>query len=156
MASRWRHHRSPSPTSTNATMPRQACNISTSATATATRPLPPARHLGPILQGVDINRYAYAGNDPINGSDPNGHWTEGKDHDDLRSASNHDRSEIIAKSHEKAARIEFKKRQASFAGDLRTARRRRPVALPTTRGARPRIGTKSVSPSSRTAARRTL
>ena len=27
----------------------------------------------PILQGVDINRYAYAGNDPINQSDPNGH-----------------------------------------------------------------------------------
>ncbi|MCB1433672.1 MAG: RHS repeat-associated core domain-containing protein [Alphaproteobacteria bacterium] len=27
----------------------------------------------PILAGVDINRYAYAGNDPINGSDPNGH-----------------------------------------------------------------------------------
>ena len=27
----------------------------------------------PILAGVDINRYAYAGNDPVNGSDPNGH-----------------------------------------------------------------------------------
>ena len=27
----------------------------------------------PILAGVDFNRYAYAGNDPINGSDPNGH-----------------------------------------------------------------------------------
>jgi RHS repeat-associated protein len=27
----------------------------------------------PTLPGVDINRYAYAGNDPINGSDPNGH-----------------------------------------------------------------------------------
>jgi hypothetical protein len=27
----------------------------------------------PILAGVDVNRYAYAGNDPINGSDPNGH-----------------------------------------------------------------------------------
>jgi len=27
----------------------------------------------PILAGVDINRYAYAGNDPINGSDANGH-----------------------------------------------------------------------------------
>jgi RHS repeat-associated protein len=27
----------------------------------------------PILQGVDINRYAYAGNDPVNGSDANGH-----------------------------------------------------------------------------------
>ena len=33
----------------------------------------------PILAGVDFNRYAYAGNDPINGSDPNGHWMEGKD-----------------------------------------------------------------------------
>jgi RHS repeat-associated protein len=30
----------------------------------------------PTLPGVDINRYAYAGNDPINKSDPNGHcWT---------------------------------------------------------------------------------
>jgi RHS repeat-associated protein len=27
----------------------------------------------PILAGVDFNRYAYAGNDPINGSDANGH-----------------------------------------------------------------------------------
>ena len=27
----------------------------------------------PILAGVDINRYAYAGNDPVNQSDPNGH-----------------------------------------------------------------------------------
>jgi RHS repeat-associated protein len=27
----------------------------------------------PILEDVDINRYAYAGNDPINLSDPNGH-----------------------------------------------------------------------------------
>jgi RHS repeat-associated protein len=27
----------------------------------------------PTLQGVDVNRYAYAGNDPINFSDPNGH-----------------------------------------------------------------------------------
>jgi hypothetical protein len=26
-----------------------------------------------MLPGVDINRYAYAGNDPVNGSDPNGH-----------------------------------------------------------------------------------
>jgi RHS repeat-associated protein len=29
----------------------------------------------PILAGVDINRYAYAGNDPINASDPEGHQT---------------------------------------------------------------------------------
>ena len=28
----------------------------------------------PTLPGVDINRYAYAGNDPVNGSDPSGHW----------------------------------------------------------------------------------
>jgi RHS repeat-associated protein len=27
----------------------------------------------PILAGVEFNRYAYVGNDPINGSDPNGH-----------------------------------------------------------------------------------
>ncbi len=27
----------------------------------------------PILAGVDVNRYAYAGGDPINASDPNGH-----------------------------------------------------------------------------------
>ncbi len=26
--------------------------------------------LDPILAGVDFNRYAYAGNDPVNGSDP--------------------------------------------------------------------------------------
>jgi RHS repeat-associated protein len=29
----------------------------------------------PMLPGVDINRYAYAGNDPINKSDPNGHMS---------------------------------------------------------------------------------
>jgi hypothetical protein len=28
----------------------------------------------PILAGVDFNRYAYAGNDPVNGSDANGHY----------------------------------------------------------------------------------
>jgi RHS repeat-associated protein len=27
----------------------------------------------PTLAGVEFNRYAYAGNDPVNGSDPNGH-----------------------------------------------------------------------------------
>jgi RHS repeat-associated protein len=27
----------------------------------------------PDIPGVDINRYAYAGNDPVNGSDPSGH-----------------------------------------------------------------------------------
>jgi RHS repeat-associated protein len=31
----------------------------------------------PTLPGVGTNRYAYAGNDPINNSDPNGHtWSE--------------------------------------------------------------------------------
>lgn len=30
----------------------------------------------PILAGVDVNRYAYAGNDPVNASDPNGHALE--------------------------------------------------------------------------------
>jgi RHS repeat-associated protein len=30
----------------------------------------------PDLPGVDINRYAYAGNDPVNGSDPSGHSYE--------------------------------------------------------------------------------
>jgi RHS repeat-associated protein len=31
----------------------------------------------PTLPGVDINRYAYAGNDPVNGSDANGHnWMQ--------------------------------------------------------------------------------
>jgi RHS repeat-associated protein len=30
----------------------------------------------PMLAGVDVNRYAYAGNDPVNGKDPNGHIVE--------------------------------------------------------------------------------
>jgi RHS repeat-associated protein len=30
----------------------------------------------PMLPGVDINRYAYAGNDPVNMSDPNGHYVD--------------------------------------------------------------------------------
>jgi RHS repeat-associated protein len=29
----------------------------------------------PMLPGVDFNRYAYAGNDPVNGSDPGGHMS---------------------------------------------------------------------------------
>jgi RHS repeat-associated protein len=32
----------------------------------------------PEMPGVDINRYAYAGNDPINGSDANGHSIDDK------------------------------------------------------------------------------
>jgi RHS repeat-associated protein len=32
-----------------------------------------------ILSGVDINRYAYAGNDPINGSDAAGHYVKKDD-----------------------------------------------------------------------------
>ena len=32
----------------------------------------------PTLPGVDINRYAYAGNDPVNGSDANGHLFDEK------------------------------------------------------------------------------
>ena len=35
--------------------------------------------LDPNLAGVDNNRYAYAADDPINQSDPNGHWFDGKD-----------------------------------------------------------------------------
>jgi RHS repeat-associated protein len=33
----------------------------------------------PWEAGVDFNRYAYAGNDPVNGSDPNGHFFGGDD-----------------------------------------------------------------------------
>jgi RHS repeat-associated protein len=31
----------------------------------------------PVLAGVDFNRYAYAGNDPVNGSDASGHSADG-------------------------------------------------------------------------------
>jgi hypothetical protein len=45
----------------------------------------PARFLSPdtwdpYLAGVDVNRYAYSGNDPINSSDPNGHGAAGNAH----------------------------------------------------------------------------
>jgi RHS repeat-associated protein len=33
----------------------------------------------PTMEGVGTNRYAYADNDPINKSDPNGHYVEGED-----------------------------------------------------------------------------
>ena len=36
----------------------------------------------PDLEGVDINRYAYAGNDPINGSDASGHTHDRSDDTD--------------------------------------------------------------------------
>ncbi len=45
----------------------------------------------PILAGVDFNRYAYGGNDPVNNSDANGHYMEGKDGDHLQSMSDNDR-----------------------------------------------------------------
>ncbi len=32
--------------------------------------------MDPTIEGVGTNRYAYAGNDPVNRSDPNGHQTE--------------------------------------------------------------------------------
>ncbi len=38
--------------------------------------LPTGDWWDPIQQGVDINRYAYSGNDPVNSSDPNGHIWE--------------------------------------------------------------------------------
>jgi RHS repeat-associated protein len=44
----------------------------------------------PELPGVDINRYAYAGDDPINGSDANGHSRE--DHDDSDLGPDHSSS----------------------------------------------------------------
>jgi RHS repeat-associated protein len=52
----------------------------------------------PLLAGVGTNRYAYAGNDPVNKSDPGGnHWIASgdKDHwvDDRGIAHNHDSSD---------------------------------------------------------------
>lgn len=40
----------------------------------------------PWLQGVDINRYAYGGNDPINQSDPNGHQSLTLGYENYRSS----------------------------------------------------------------------
>ena len=37
----------------------------------------------PTMPGVGTNRYAYAGNDPINNSDPNGHVADPHDYDPL-------------------------------------------------------------------------
>jgi RHS repeat-associated protein len=34
----------------------------------------------PTVGGVGTNRYAYSGNDPINGSDPSGHQAAGVDY----------------------------------------------------------------------------
>ncbi len=44
----------------------------------------------PTLPGVDINRYAYAGNDPINGMDPGGHVTLIKDANGVLHATGND------------------------------------------------------------------
>ena len=64
----------------------------------------------PILAGVDFNRYAYAANDPVNMSDPNGHSIDSKESDppdidscdtackaDKRSNNNLDKSKLVAK-----------------------------------------------------------
>ena len=53
----------------------------------------------PILAGVDFNRYAYSGNDPVNLSDPNGHIAGGHqssktEQDEFRKSSG--RSENVA------------------------------------------------------------
>ena len=53
--------------------PRRVSNTSTQRIITPTSNVFLPRHLGPDHPGVDINRYAYAGNDPINGMDPGGH-----------------------------------------------------------------------------------
>lgn len=58
--------------------------------------------LDPILSGVGTNRYAYADNDPVNKSDPNGHYVPGgsDDHtlggDDLGSSSASDYTNNLA------------------------------------------------------------
>ena len=42
----------------------------------------------PYLAGVDFNRYAYAGNDPINGADANGHsYADAHEDDDIYGGS---------------------------------------------------------------------
>jgi RHS repeat-associated protein len=53
----------------------------------------------PILAGVDFNRYAYAGDDPINFSDPNGHMSESEADD------------IADQSKEETEKAELKKLQ---------------------------------------------
>jgi hypothetical protein len=53
------------------------------------------------LAGVDINRYAYAGDDPINGSDANGHLSESEAND------------IADQSKEATKQAELKKKAAA-------------------------------------------
>ena len=79
--------------------PKRGCNICMQGITTPTLggSSPPA----PCIQtipGVDINRYAYAGNDPVNQSDRNGHhWLQGGNSNSWRDRGgtlhNHDRSE---------------------------------------------------------------
>ena len=62
-------------------MGRSADERSTGAFIYSVSPSPPD-DWGPTLPSVGVNRYAYADNDPINKSDPNGHARDGSDPSD--------------------------------------------------------------------------
>lgn len=61
--------------------------------------------LDPIEQGVGTNRYAYADNDPINKSDPNGHATGDSNSDSETSSTDNDTGDGNAASHPDAETV---------------------------------------------------
>jgi RHS repeat-associated protein len=67
----------------------------------------------PVLRGVDFNRYAYAGNDPVNASDPTGHCWTCETQDDW-DAYNYDQAENYY------SRAESIRNGTDFTGGLRS------------------------------------
>ena len=95
--------------------------------ALVTPPTAQARFLSPDtwdpwLQGVDINRYAYSNNDPINNSDPNGHgfeWLMDQANRDAIAASNYEHLMGIAAEHERNGDLAAAKEVRNLAEWLR-------------------------------------
>jgi RHS repeat-associated protein len=66
----------------------------------------------PMLAGVDINRYAYAGGDPVNGSDANGHSSRSEEE---RSAAQSSRNrELVQRASELDAAARAKRHEGLF------------------------------------------
>jgi RHS repeat-associated protein len=100
----------------------------------------------PMLPGVDINRYAYAGNDPINKSDPNGHHyttevgrrfgtASGHDHGSSRGGGSPDVYRELSQSIARHLNAHFTQDLGGVLGDARNRRTLRGVPDWLSRGA---------------------
>ena len=73
----------------------------------------------PMLAGVDFNRYAYAGNDPVNWSDPNGHAGAPSQEAMKRAAEERRKQEELKKLQEAANKLYSTLKFSDPAGNLK-------------------------------------